>query len=71
MPSVAAKRGRNVSPEPRRWAAWLVHMYTGSGAVLAFAGAWAVVHGYDRIALGSMLIATIVDSTDGARSRAA
>jgi phosphatidylcholine synthase len=61
MPSVAAKRGRI--------AAWLVHMYTGSGAVLAFAGAWGVVHGYDRIALGSMLIATIVDSTDGAVAR--
>ena len=61
MPRVAAKRGRI--------AAWLVHMYTGSGAVLAFAGAWAVVHGYDRIALGSMLIATIVDSTDGAIAR--
>lgn len=61
MPSVAAKRGRI--------AAWLVHMYTGSGAVLAFAGAWAVVHGDDQMALGSMLIATIVDSTDGALAR--
>jgi len=52
-----------------RFAAWLVHMYTAGGAVLAFAGAWGVVHGYDRVALGSMFVATIVDSTDGALAR--
>jgi phosphatidylcholine synthase len=63
MPSAAAKRGRI--------AAWLVHMYTGSGAVLAFAGAWAVLHGDARTALGSMLVATIVDATDGALARRA
>lgn len=61
MERVGAKRGRI--------AAWLVHIYTASGAVLAFAGAWAVVHGYDRIALGAMFAATIVDSTDGALAR--
>jgi len=52
-----------------RIAAWLVHMYTASGSVLAFAGAWGVVHGDDRVALGSMFVATIVDSTDGALAR--
>jgi phosphatidylcholine synthase len=63
MESAPAKRGQI--------AAWLVHIYTASGAVLAFAGAWAVVHGYDRIALGSMFIATIIDGTDGALARRA
>ena len=61
METVSAKRGHIP--------AWLVHMYTAGGAVLAFAGAWAVVHGYDRIALGAMFAATIVDSTDGALAR--
>lgn len=55
--------------KPGRIAAWLVHIYTASGAVLAFAGAWAVVHGYDRIALATMFVATIVDSTDGTLAR--
>jgi phosphatidylcholine synthase len=63
MPSAAAKRGRIP--------AWLVHIYTASGAVLAFAGAWAVLHGDVRTALASMLIATIVDATDGALARRA
>ncbi len=63
MTSAGAKRGRIY--------AWLVHIYTASGAVLAFAGAWAVVRGNARIALGSMLIATIVDGTDGALARRA
>ena len=51
--------------------AWLVHAYTASGAVLAFVGAWAVLHGNDRLALAAMFAATIVDSTDGVLSRAA
>ena len=61
MESAAAKRGRI--------AGWFVHMYTAAGAVLAFAGAWGVVHGYDRVAFGAMFAATIVDSTDGALAR--
>ena len=61
MESTSAKRSRT--------AGWLVHMYTAGGAVLAFAGAWAVVHGYDRLALASMFAATIVDATDGALAR--
>ena len=52
-----------------RFTAWGVHMYTASGAVLAFIGAWGVVHGYDRVALGSMFVATIVDATDGMLAR--
>jgi phosphatidylcholine synthase len=46
-------------------------MYTAFGAVLAFAGAWGVVHGSDRLALGAMFLATIVDATDGVLARRA
>jgi phosphatidylcholine synthase len=52
-----------------RMKAWLVHAYTATGAVLAFAGAWGVVHGNDRVALASMFMATIVDATDGMLAR--
>ncbi len=69
MESAVAKRNRIAGSARHRSSAWLVHTYTAAGAVLAFAGAWAVVHGYDRIALGSMFAATIVDSTDGALAR--
>ena len=55
--------------KPSRIWAWLVHAYTATGAVLAFVGAWAVVHGNDQLALGSMFVATIVDATDGALAR--
>jgi phosphatidylcholine synthase len=55
----------------RRRRAWLVHSYTASGSVLAFLGAWGVVHGYDRLALAAMFVATLVDSTDGVLARAA
>jgi len=57
--------------KPSRIWAWLVHAYTATGAVLAFVGAWAVVHGNDQLALGSMFVATIVDATDGALARRA
>ena len=63
MPTDAAK--------PSRIGAWLVHGYTATGAVLAFVGAWAVVHGNDRLALASMFVATIVDATDGVLARRA
>jgi len=60
---------RQSAAEVRR--AWLVHGYTASGAVLAFVGAWAVIHGNDRLALAAMFTATIVDATDGVLARAA
>ena len=63
MPNTPAKHGHI-------WA-WLVHIYTASGAVLAFAGAWGVVHGRDRLALAAMFTATIVDATDGMLARRA
>ena len=64
MPNDAAK-------QPGRIRAWSVHAYTGTGAILAFAAAWAVVHGHDRLALGAMFVATIVDATDGVLARRA
>jgi phosphatidylcholine synthase len=63
MATAPAKRGRIP--------AWLVHIYTASGAFLAFIGAWGVVHGSDRLALASMFVATIVDATDGVMARKA
>ena len=63
--------GRIRADRADRRAAWLVHAYTGSGAVLAFIAGWGVVHGYDRAALGAMFIATIVDATDGMLARRA
>jgi phosphatidylcholine synthase len=54
-----------------RIAAWLVHLYTASGAVLAFAGMRAVVRHDARLAFLMMLAATIVDATDGVLARAA
>jgi phosphatidylcholine synthase len=68
MPHDTAKVSRIASLELRR-RAWLVHAYTATGAVLAFVGAWGVVHGNDRLALASMLVATLVDATDGMLAR--
>jgi phosphatidylcholine synthase len=70
----AAKHPGRIGPRltaARRRNAWLVHAYTGTGAILAFMAAWGVVHGYDRVALGAMFVATIVDSTDGMLARRA
>ncbi len=56
---------------PNRWAAWLVHIYTASGALLAFAGTVAVFNGRYRDAFFLMAVATFVDATDGLFARAA
>jgi len=69
MDHMSAKQPGRIRAERR--AAWLVHAYTGSGAVLAFIAGWGVVHGYDRAALGAMFIATLVDATDGMLARRA
>jgi len=69
MDHMSAKQPGRIRAERR--AAWLVHAYTGSGAVLAFIAGWGVVHGYDRAALAAMFIATLVDATDGMLARRA
>ena len=49
--------------------AWAVHGYTASGAVLAFAMTTAVISGRYRLAFVLMVIACVVDSTDGTLAR--
>ena len=60
-------RGRT----PNLWAAWLVHIYTASGALCAFFGALAVFSSRYRDAFLLMALATFIDSTDGVLARAA
>jgi phosphatidylcholine synthase len=49
--------------------AWLVHLYTASGALAAFFGTIAVFDGRYRLALFWMVAATVVDATDGVLAR--
>ena len=51
--------------------AWMVHAYTASGAIAAFAMAIAVFHNRYRFAFLLMIAATVIDATDGALARAA
>ena len=51
--------------------AWLVHLYTASGAIAAFFGVIAVFAGRYREAFLWMVAATVVDSTDGVLARRA
>ncbi len=50
--------------------AWLTHVYTASGAVLAFLSIVAVVSGRIREAFFWLAVSIVVDSTDGALARA-
>jgi len=52
-------------------AAWLVHVYTASGAFVAFLGVVAVARGDARAAFLWMVAATLVDGTDGLLARRA
>jgi phosphatidylcholine synthase len=54
------------------WVAWIAHLYTGLGLVLATGMAVCIVQGTDeayRIAFALMLVACLVDSTDGTLAR--
>ena len=51
--------------------AWLVHFYTASGAVLAFAAALAAIQGQFRAAFLFLIASTVVDATDGLLARRA
>lgn len=57
--------------EPSRFRAALVHAYTASGTILAFAGLRAVVAHEYRLTFAVMFAATLVDATDGMLARAA
>jgi phosphatidylcholine synthase len=68
----AAKQPSRIGPTAaQRRRAWRVHAYTGTGAILAFVAAWGVVHGHDRLTLGALFLATMVDATDGVLARRA
>jgi phosphatidylcholine synthase len=56
---------------PARAFAWAVHGYTACGALLAFAMTIAVVHGRNRLAFLLMVVATVIDATDGVLARLA
>lgn len=51
--------------------AWLVHFYTATGAVLAFAAALAAINGRFRDAFLFLIASTVVDATDGMFARRA
>ncbi len=55
---------------PRMCLAWLVHLYTASGAVLGFLAMSAVFDGDFKAAFIFLAIALAVDSSDGALARA-
>lgn len=57
--------------QPNRDVAWLVHLYTASGAALAFLAMAAVMGGRPRTAFLWMMAATLVDATDGVLARLA
>ena len=52
-----------------RLGAWLVHAYTATGALIAFAAVLAVIDGRYRIAFLWLIAATFVDATDGVLAR--
>jgi phosphatidylcholine synthase len=54
-----------------RFLAWTVHAYTATGAVLAFAMTIAVFNHAYRLAFLLMVVATVVDATDGVLARLA
>ena len=51
------------------WCAWAVHAYTASGAIAAFAATLAVIGGNYRSAFLWIIVATLIDSTDGVLAR--
>ena len=53
------------------WPAWLVHAYTGTGAVLAFLALQAAIAQNFRAAFLWLFAAVLVDSTDGVLARLA
>ncbi len=70
-PSVPSAPAASPVPRPTfPWTAWLTHVYTASGAVLAFLSIRAVVSGRIREAFFWLAVALVVDSSDGLLARA-
>lgn len=57
--------------KPAHQFAWLVHFYTASGAVLAFAATLAAIDGRFREAFFFLIVSMAVDATDGMLARRA
>src|SRR5215210_6086823 len=73
-PSIVQKgapEGRAGAARLSRWPAWLVHLYTASGAVVAFLGTLAAFDGRFRDSFLWMIAATVIDATDGVFARRA
>jgi phosphatidylcholine synthase len=51
------------------WIAWSVHLYTGSGAVIALLTLLATFRGEVRTAFAWMILSHVIDGTDGALAR--
>ena len=60
----------NATSLPHRAAAWAVHAYTASGALIAFAALLAIASGDFRSAFLWLYLATAIDATDGILARA-
>jgi len=58
------------SPGNIPWTAWLTHIYTAMGAGLAFLSLEAIVSGNIREAFFWLVVALVVDSSDGLLARA-
>ncbi len=66
------RRRVRLHPKVRKVLAWCVHFYTATGLILAAAMAVAILHGTPgsfRVAFVLMLVATLVDATDGMFAR--
>ncbi len=50
--------------------AWVAHLYTALGAVLALAATLALIEGDSRTAFLALIAATLIDTTDGMLARA-
>ncbi len=60
-----------VSTTLQKTLAWSVHAYTASGAVCGFASLGATIAGDYRMAFVWLIVATLIDATDGVLARAA
>ncbi|MDD9207382.1 CDP-alcohol phosphatidyltransferase family protein, partial [Georgenia sp. 10Sc9-8] len=60
---------RPASSAPLRAAGWALHLYTASGTVLALLAVAAVIDGDTVLALWILLVAIVIDGTDGMLAR--
>jgi phosphatidylcholine synthase len=66
------RRRVRLSPRVRKFLAWCVHLYTALGLVAAGGMAVAILHGTPeafRVAFLLMMVATLIDATDGTLAR--